>query len=90
MNAKGGMENLITELVWLLMFVMVMYVVMVIWQPITVLLFPLLNNTAAFPQGNVAVILLQLFPVIIVVAAFIAFFMGIQGKGQGPQQYGYQ
>lgn len=89
MNAKGGMENLITELVWLLMFVMVMYVVMLVWQPITVLLYPLLNNAQAFPQGSVAVILLQLFPIIIVAAAFIAFFMGMQGKGQSPPQYGY-
>lgn len=90
MNKKGSMENLISGLIWLLMFVIVMYVVMVIWQPITVLLFPLLNNAQAFPQGSVAVTLLQLFPVVIVAAAFIAFFMTMQGKGQNPPQYGYQ
>lgn len=88
MNQKGSMENLITSLVWVVMFVMVMYVTMVIWQPITVLLYPLLNNAQAFPQGSVAVTLLQLFPVVIVIAAFIAFFMGMQGKGN-PPQYGY-
>lgn len=90
MNQKGGMENLISGLVWLFMFIVVLYITMVIWQPITVLLYPILNNAAAFPQGNVAVVLLQLFPLVIVAAAFIAFFMHVQGRGgQAPPQYGY-
>lgn len=89
MNEKGNMENLISGLIWLFMFVIMLYITMVIWQPITVLLYPILNNAAAFPQGGVAVVLLQLFPVVIVAASFIAFFMHIQGKGQTPPQYGY-
>lgn len=89
MNAKGGMENLISGLVWLFMFVIVLYITVVIMAPITVILFPVLNNAALFPQGNIAVVLIQLFPVVIVAAAFIAFFMHIQGRGQTPPQYGY-
>ncbi len=89
MNQKGAMENLISGLIWLFLFGILLYVYMVVISPINVLLFPILNNAAAFPQGSVAVVLLQLFPVVIVALSFIAFFLHIQGKGQAPPQYGY-
>ena len=92
MNQKGTMDDLISGLILLFVAVIVIYIVMSIWSPITsIYLYPLLNNAQAFGSfGGLAVTLLQIFPVMVVAGLFIAFFAHIQGKGRGQSPpYGY-
>lgn len=90
MNAKGNMDDVISGLVLLFVAIMVIYIVMSIWAPITsIYLYPLLNNAEAFGAfGGIAVTILQLFPVFVVAGLFMAFFAHIQGKGRDqPPRY---
>ena len=90
MNDKGGMNEVVGALVGLFIAIIVLYTVMVIWQPITsMLLFPLLNNAEAFPYGGAAVTLLQVFVLVAVAMIFLAFFNEARGERQGPPGYGY-
>ncbi len=85
-----GMTSMIEALIMLFVFIIVFYITMVIWEPITTLsLYPLLNNTAAFTHGPTAVVLLQLFVLVAVASGFIAFFNQARGGERPPQQYGY-
>jgi hypothetical protein len=89
-NSKGGMETIPNALVGLLTAVLVLYVVVLIWQPITsTMLFPLLNNSAAFAYGGVAVTILQITILVAAVAILIVFFQDIRGGGreQPPTAY---
>lgn len=80
-----GMTALIEALVFLMVAIIVLYIGMVIWQPITSdNLYPLLENTEAFTHGATAVTLLQLFPLLVVAALFLAFFGHIR-QGDRPQ-----
>ena len=87
MNSKGSMDDLISGLVLLFVAIIVLYIVMSIWSPITsIYLYPLLNNAQAFGSfGGLAVTLLQIFPVVVVAGLFIAFFAHIRGRGGGGQ-----
>lgn len=90
MNVKGGMNDAIEAVMLLLMFLIVFYTVMVIWQPITTLnLYPLLENADTFTHGGTAVTLLQLVPLIIVASVLIAFFNHARGAGRPPPTYAY-
>ena len=84
MNSKGNMDDIISGLVMLFIAIMMIYIVMVMWSPITsIYLYPLLNNGEAFGSfGGVAVTILQLFPLFVVAGLFMAFFAHIQGKGR--------
>ena len=90
MNAKGNMDDIISGVILLFVAILVIYITMSVWSPITsIYLYPLLNNTLAFGAfGGVTVTILQLFPVMVVAGLFIAFFAHIQGKGrQQPPGY---
>jgi len=85
MNRKGGMDDVITALVGLLVALITLLVVMTVWGPITSLtLFPLLNNTEAFSHGPTAVTLLQAFVLVAVAAIFLAFFSEARGERRPP------
>ena len=87
MNNKGGIEDVVTALIGLVLVLLTLYVVMVIWQPVTsMLLYPLLNNAEAFPQGGNAVLILNLLPLVAVIAIFLAFFATARGERRPPQQ----
>lgn len=88
MNFKGGMDDIITALVGLLVAIITFLVVMQVWQPITGVLYPLLNNAAAFTYGSTAVTLLQLFVLVAVAALFLAFFNEARGERRPPTVYG--
>lgn len=80
-----GMTALIEGLALLMVAIIVLYIGMVIWQPITSdNLYPLLENAEAFTHGATAVTLLQVFPLAIVAALFLAFFRHIT-HGDRPQ-----
>jgi len=87
MNARGDMEDLISGLTLLFVAIIVLYIVMSIWSPITsIYLYPLLNNAEAFGAfGALTVTLLQIFPVVVVTGLFIAFFAHIKGQRGGGQ-----
>jgi len=89
-NQKGGLNSMIEALVFLLMAIIVFYVVMVVWQPITSLnLFPLLNNTEAFGSyGPTTVLILMVFPLVAGAAILLAFF-NHSIKGERPPQGPY-
>jgi len=91
MNTKGGMNAMIGALVGLFAAVLTLYVVMVVWQPITTLhLYPLLENAEAFTHGGVAVTLLQAIVLVIVAAILLAFFNEARGPDRPPEaSYGY-
>ena len=88
-NRKGNMDDLISGLVLLFVAILMIYITMAIWSPITsIYLYPLLNNAAAFGSfGSLTVTILQIFPVIIVAGLFIAFFAHIQGKGREQPRF---
>ena len=88
MNQKGDVNDIITALVGLFIVLLVYYVVMVMWQPITsTLLFPLLNNAEAFPQGGVSVTLFNLLPLVAVAMIFIWFFNQARGERRPPTAF---
>lgn len=90
MNSKGGLETIPNALVGLLTAVLVLYVVALIWQPITsTMLFPLLNNSAAFAYGGIAVTILQITMLVAAVAILLVFLQDIRGgdRGQPPTAY---
>jgi len=89
MNSKGNMDDIISGLVLLFIAILVIYIVMSVWAPITsIYLYPLLNNTAAFGSfGGIAVTILQLFPLAVVAGLFMAFFAHIQGKGREQPRF---
>lgn len=84
MNKQGSMDDMISGLVLLFVAIIVIYIVMSIWSPITSMyLYPLLNNAEAFGSfGGLTVTLLQIFPVVVVAGLFIAFFSHIRGRGR--------
>jgi len=88
-NSKGNMDDIISGVIMLFVAVIVIYMTMAIWSPITsIYLYPLLNNSEAFGSfGGIAVTLLQIFPLMVVAGLFIAFFAHIQGKGRDRPQY---
>jgi len=89
MNQKGSMESMISAIIGLFVAIVVLYTVLVVWDPITnLLLFPLLNNAEAFPYGGAAVTLLQVIILVIVAVLFLAFFNEARGGGRPPQYYG--
>lgn len=89
LNEKGGMEDAVSALAGLFVALIMLYVVMIIWQPVAVdLLFPILNNGDAFTYGSTAVTLLQALILVIVAALFIAFFNEIRGDRRPPTIYG--
>jgi len=89
MNQQGNMDDIISGVVLLFVAVIVIFVTMSAWGPITSLhLYPLLNNAEAFGTfGGITVTLLQIFPLMVVAGLFIAFFAHIQGKGRQPPGY---
>jgi len=89
MNSNGNMDDLISGVIMLFVGVIVIYMTMAIWSPITsIYLYPLLNNAEAFGSfGGIAVTLLQIFPLMVVAGLFIAFFAHIQGKGRDRPQF---
>jgi len=88
MNTRGGMNEIVAALVGLFIAVIVFYVVMVIWQPITSMsLFPLLNNTEAFPHGPTAITLFNILVLVAVAMIFIAFFNEARGERRPPVGY---
>jgi len=89
MNTRGNMDDIISGVIMLFVAIIVIYMTMAIWSPITsIYLYPLLNNAAAFGSfGGIAVTLLQIFPLMVVAGLFIAFFSHIQGKGRQPPGY---
>lgn len=91
MNTKGGLMSATEGLILLFFFMVIFYAWIVIYQPImSGGVFPILSNTAAFPQGNVAILLLQFLPIIVIIGVFIAFFNQARGRDESPQQgYGY-
>lgn len=90
MNSKGGLESVSEALIGLFLAMMTFYVVMLIWQPVTsTMLFPLLNNAAAFPYGGIAVTLFNVLVVVAVASIFIMFFQEARGKGNSPPPTAY-
>lgn len=90
MNKKGGLVSAIEGLILLFMFVIVYYAWIVMYQPIlSGGVNPVLSNTAAFPSGNIAILLLGLLPVIVIVGIFVAFFNHVREADRPPQQYGF-
>ena len=89
MNQQGNMDDIISGVILLFVAVIMIFVAMSVWSPITsIYLYPLLNNAEAFGSfGGIAVTLLQLFPLMVVAGLFIAFFAHIQGKGRQPPGY---
>ena len=72
-------------MVGLFVTLIVFYVVMVVWQPVTsTLLFPLLNNAEAFPHGGTAVTLFNILVLVAVAMIFIAFFNEARGERRPP------
>ena len=89
MNKKGDMNDITGALVGLMIALITLYVVMVVWQPVTsMMLYPLLNNTEAFPYGPTAIVLLNVVILVAVAALFIAFFNHARGERRPPQYYG--
>lgn len=85
-----GMNSAIEGLISLFFFMVIFYAWIVIYQPImSEGVFPVLNNSAAFPQGSVAILLLQFLPIIVIIGVFIAFFNHIKGSDRPEQSYGY-
>lgn len=90
LNQKGSIDTLVMAFTGLMVGIIMLYITMSIWQPITSLyLFPMLNNTEAFSNGPIAVTILQLFIVVIAIGLFIWFFKAITGKGEGQPYTGY-
>lgn len=84
-----GMNAVTEAAVGLMVFGVVMYTVVLVWQPIVVdNLYPLLENSEAFTHGATAVTIFQVIILIVVAAALIAFFNQARGADR-PPQYGY-
>lgn len=85
-----GLGNAIEAVMMLLVFVITLYAVLLVWQPITATgLYPLLENTTAFTHGATAIVLFQAMVIVVVAMAFLAFVNHVRGGERQPPPYGY-
>lgn len=90
MNSKGGLISASEGMILLFFAMILFYVWIVMFQAIMPTgVFPVLSNAQTFPQGSIAITLLQFWPIIIIVALFIAFFNHVRASDRPQQEYGY-
>lgn len=91
MDTKGNIASIPTALIGLLTASLVLYIVMLVWQPIVVdSLFPLLNNAQAFRYGAAAITIMQVTVLVAAASILIVFFQEIKGGGGSqPPVQGY-